>query len=451
MKKSQKIITARQPCACNEQPLTGLDAGMPVDSFCIALVYSQPLDELTLIDGLQKALDENPYFSGRIFGIGSTLPLVIPNNEGALFTCNTFAGCIPTFDIDQPLKPHLRKFGHHIEGAGFDHHTPLLQIQLTNFSDGSVLSISISHALCDGTSMIEFMQSWAGHTLRKNPRPRSAWNRRDVQQMALGDGITASPLTPVIELRQLPPLWQSVETLLLRLPGTLLEQLYDVYGPVNTTSGTSHSNFPQKQTYGQDVSRLDIAAAFLYLLLLRCKNDRQSPHSLSIVCNVRQILELPAAYLGNAVSLRYFELDDEQLMEADIRSVAQRIRDLYREITASDLRRDIAFWQRKIADGTSAHFMPVATYLALTGGILLDNMSRFAFYELDFGVGKPTWIDTPAPSSPAYVTRGVLMLPAPPSHAGIDLHVSLPPNEMTVLRKLLKEAVRTLDQQMEYT
>jgi hypothetical protein len=84
--------------------------------------------------------------------------------------------------------------------------------------------------------------------------------------------------------------------------------------------------------------------------------------------------------------------------------------------------------------------MPLATQLALTGGILIDNMSKFGFYELDFGVGKPAWIDTPPPPSPAAVARGVLMLPAPPRRGGIDLHVSLLPGEMATLRALMEGA-----------
>ncbi len=431
MKKSHRIVTAPQAATCGEQPLTGFDTGMPVDSFCIALVYQQPLDELLLIAGLQKALDQNPYFSGRLFGIGSTLPLAIPNNEGALFTCNAYPGSMPAFGIDQPLKPHLARFLHCIQSFGFDHHTPLLQVQLTSFPNGCILGISISHALCDGTSMFEFMQSWAGHVLQEPPRPQPYWNRRDVQQMAIGDGSNTSPQTPVVELTQ--PLLlntQPVDTATFRLSTSMLDQLYEKCR--GSDEGVSRHDIS-----GQDISRQDIVVAFLYLLLLRCCNEAQGGLPLSIVCNIRQVLELPVNYLGNAVCLRHFQPDAGQVRQMNVRTMARQIRNLHSEITANGLRRDLAFWQRRGADGTAAQFMPLATQLAMTGGILIDNMSKFGFYTLDFGGGKPTWVDTPPPPSPAPVSRGVLMLPAPPGQGGIDLHVSLPPEEMATLNTLL--------------
>jgi hypothetical protein len=454
MKISHRIITAPQPVACGEQPLTGLDIGMPVDSFCIALVYQQPLDELLVVASLQKALDRNPYFSGRLFGIGSTLPLVIPNNAGALFTCNAYPRSMPAFGIDQPLKPHLLKFAHCIQSFGFDHHTPPLQVQLTSFPNGCILAISISHALCDGTSMLEFIRSWAGYALQAPTLPQVDWNRRDVQQMALGDGIAPSPQAPVVELKQPFPLnTQPTDTAIFHLSAAMLDHLCDKH--LNRKEGislrdASHQGISQSGLSAQDtlpldaslqeISRQDIAAAFIYLLLLRCGNDAKSGMSLSIVCNIRRILELPANYLGNAVCLRHFQPSSGQLRSMDIRTMARQIRSMHSEITTGSLRRDLAFWQRRAADGTAARFMPLATQLALTGGILIDNMSKFGFYELDFGVGKPAWIDTPPPPSPAAVARGVLMLPAPPRRGGIDLHVSLLPGEMATLRALMEGA-----------
>lgn len=432
LKRSHRIVTAPKPVACSEQPLTGFDLGIPVDSFCIALVYRQPLDELLLIASLQKALDENPYFSGRLFGIGSTLPLAIPNNEGALFTCNAYPGSMPAFGIDQPLKPHLSKFSHCIQSFGFDHHTPPLQIQLTSFPNGCILAISISHALCDGTSMLEFMQRWAGHTLHAPVRPQPDWNRRDVQQMAAGDGGTTSPQAPAIELKQPFALnTQPVDTAVFRLSGALLEQLFQKYQ--ESEDSVARPDIYSQGLSRQDISRQDIVVAFLYLLLLRCGNDSNGS-SLSIVCNIRKVLQLPANYLGNAVCLRHFQPAAGQLRQMDVRTMARQIRSMHTEITASSLRHDLAFWQRRGADGTAARFMPLATQLALTGGILIDNMSKFDFYALDFGGGKPIWIDTPSPPSPAAVSRGALILPVPPGHEGIDLHVSLPPDEMTILR-----------------
>jgi shikimate O-hydroxycinnamoyltransferase len=454
MKRSHRIVTAQQASACGEQPLTGFDLGMPVDGFCIALVYPKPLDELLLIASLQKALDQTPYFAGRLFGIGSALPLAIPNNEGALFTYNEFTSSMLPFGIDQPLKPHLPRFVHDMRSFGFDHHTPLLQVQLTNFPNGCILGISISHALCDGTSMIEFIRCWATYATGSTPYAPPCWNRRDIQQLALGDGRDTTPQSLVVELKEPFPLnTQPVDTAIFRLSASMLNQLQEKY--VECSSNITIPKTPWPPGMDTDlhddslqdgfrpsqslrkISQQDIVVAYVYLLLLRSFNNAGDLPSLSIVCNIRRILELPDNYLGNAICLRHLQPETNIAIDLDIVAMARRIRALQSEITAKSLRHELAFWQKRGADGTAAQFISLATRLALSGGVLIDNMSKFAFYELDFGCGLPIWIDTPPPPSPAPVARGVLLLPAPPTAGGIDLHISLPHAEMTRLHHFM--------------
>lgn len=418
MQQTHKIITAAQPASCGEQPLTGLDAGNPVEGFTMALVFAAPLHERLLIESLQRALDQCPYFSGRLFGLGCTLPLVIPNNEGVLLTCASCDNTIPVFNLQRPLKPYISRFVHRIAASDFDHHTPLLQIRLTNFIDGSILGISVCHAFCDATSMIAFLRDWADIALGGSGAAAPCWNRRDVQQLAVGTGEHPSSGSPVIELeRPFEAAAQCIETAIFHVGTTSLEQLHGTFGGDRT------------------ISCQDVAAAFIFLTMARCNTECADDLSLTFVCNVRRLLELPANFLGNAVCLRHFDLARAELEGADIGSIARKIRRTTAALSAQDLRHDLAFWQRKVAEGSAHRFMSVALHRALHGGILIDNMSKFDFYGLDFGAGKPVWIDTPAPSDPAAVSRGALMLPAEPARGGIDVHVSLPPEEMRRLEQ----------------
>lgn len=422
MKTSYKIITCPQPKqGCTEQPLTGLDIGNSISVFGIALVFGKPLNALQLIDGLQKSLNRIPYFSGRVFGLGSPLPLVIPNNEGVLFTSSDCDEKIPDFSIDQPLKPYISKFTHGIDSENFDHHTPLLQINLANFSDGSILGISISHFFCDGISMIEFMRDWASNIYDQGSPAIPCWNRRDVQQMAIGDGKVPSASSAAIELSQpINPKRQPVETCVVRLSVSLLEQLYLKYSAC-----------------ADEISRQDIVMAFIFILISRCRIPQNESCSLTITYNVRRVLGLSANYLGNAVNLLYLQLSAEQIAETEVSEIARLIRGLHVEMTTERLCQDLAFWQRRMAEGCAARFMSVATSLALNGGILINNMSKFNFYDLDFGGGKPVWLETPPPSAP--ISRGVLMLPAPTQDPGIDLHITLPHAEMINFRTLVND------------
>jgi len=441
MKKSYKIITAtnsttlslsnRNTCHHSapslntssladqgEQPLTGLDIGNPVEGFSFALVYEKPLDEQALIEGLRKSLGRIPYFSGRLFGVGSSLPLAIPNNEGALFISALFDGHLPTFNPQRPLKPYLRRFLPVIEAFSFGHDTPLLQIQLTHFANGCILGISISHALCDGISMLGFVHEWANNVRGGDLLPLPCWNRREVQQLALGCGGQPSSQNPVVELKEpfcLPDC--AVETGVFHLPVGLLQELERRY-----------------RADDDSVSRHDIITAFIYLLMAHCGANPEVAPSLTIACNLRRTLELSANYLGNAVWLRSCAMEHEHLQTADIEGIAGRICQLHRDITRDAIREDLAFWQARMADGSAARFLSQATHDVLSGGILIDNMSRFDFYSLDFGAGAPLWLDIPPPSLPAPVVRATLMMPTSSDRGGIDLHVILPPEEMERFR-----------------
>lgn len=418
MKTTHKIITAPQPVTdCTEQPLTGLDITCPADGFTIALVYATQFDEQWLIQGLQRVLEDCPYFSGRLFGLGSVLPLAIPNNEGVLFSTTTRDEAIPTFDSTQPLKPYMMKVAHIIHSEHFDHHTPILQVYLTNFRNGCILSISICRAFCDVVSMFDFMHSWAAEVSHGGRRTSPKWNRRDVQQLALGNGDHPCLDNPVVELEQ--PSWQTtsvLETRLFHLDAGFLKQLYIDHGMNDET-----------------ISPQEITTAFIFIQIGRCRQPSEETTSLTFIRNARRALQLPANYLGNALSLRHFELSAAQLDAANTGSIAQHIRQASAAMTTDSLRRDIAFWQRKLAEGSTYRFRSLAAHLALQGGILIDDMSSFDFYGLDFGTGKPVWVDTPLPVSPTTMARSALMLPAPPSRGGIDVHVTLPPDEMVRL------------------
>jgi hypothetical protein len=417
---SHKIITAPRAIICTEQPLTGFDATMPTDGFCLAMVYPQPLDTCLLVDSLQRTLDQKPYFAGRVFGMGSTLPLVIPNNEGALLSISEFAGCIPSFDIENPLKPMLGRFAHCIHGIGFDHHTPLLQIKLTNFSDGCILCVTASQILCDTTAMTGFMQDWSANATKRPIARPAPCDRRDVQQMAIGDSHSQSHSRVLAAAQHIRNDCDDIDAATYRLSGSTIAQLHDSYREAEN-----------------GISRQDIIAAFIYLLLIRCNDTARSTPALGVICDVRGKLELSPSYLGNATCLRFLDPDAPQLKAANIRTIAHGVRKLREDLTATGIRQDLAFWQHRIADGTAARFIPLATHLALEGGIVIHDMSHFDIYALNFGSGPPRWIDIPARQSPAQAPRSVLMLPAPPDDGGVDLHVTLPSAEMAMLRVLM--------------
>jgi hypothetical protein len=428
MDASHKIITVTNSSHhCPDQPITGLDIGNPAGGFSIALAYDRVLDEHQLIRALQKSLDRVPYFAGRIQGLDSTQPYIAPNNDGVLFTSITSATAMPTYSLDRPLKADIQNYISPIDHFTFDQNTPLLKIKLTNFSNGSILGISVSHLFCDGVSTLDFLQAWSDAACGKSLPASPFWDRNVIKRFTMEEAGESSQqivaLDQPLRFYDLP-----VDTKIFRLSGDLLENLHKKYPVRNRAEAT----------------RQDIITAFIFSLIATC-NESDSSCSLTLVYNIRSLLGLPENYLGNAIGLRHIERTKKQINELAIADIAKLIREMYLKMATENLPQDIAFWEHKMIEGCVWSFMPKATFLTLNGGVLIDNVSKFSLYDMNFGNGQPVWLDTPPQPTPTAVCRGVLMCPTPPGTEGIDLHVTLPTEEMARLESLLESASHSLN------
>ncbi|HSB95849.1 MAG TPA: acyltransferase [Spongiibacteraceae bacterium] len=422
MESFHKIVTVNNlQHHCPIQPITGLDIGYPTGGAGLVLVYQQVLNREVLIASLQKALDRVPYFAGRIVALESSQPLVVPNNEGVLFSHAHYRERMPRYEISRPLKPQIHEFVPYIDSCGFDRHTPLLQIKLSTFLQGSILGIAVSHVFCDGISTIDFLNSWAAYARNASAPAAPAWQRHTLKSVAEDSDKSNLP-TAMIELEQ--PLQFYAELVaceIFHLPAALLERLYKKYGTVDTAAA----------------SPANILTAYIFLTLARCRLQADEPCSLTLVYNTRKILGLASDYLGNAVALRSLQWTCKQIIELGVAALARSIRQLYPAITANDLRREQKFMEQKMTDGTAAQFLPEASYRMLTGGVLINNVAKFPLYDLDFGSGRPIWYEAPPQPVPTPVCRGVLICPTPPERDGVDIHVTLPSAEMIIFSKLV--------------
>ena len=370
MEVFHKIVTVSNlQHDCPSQPITGFDVGNPAGGTGLALVYDSVLNRQRLIASLQKVLDRAPYFAGRVCGLGSAQPQVVANNEGVLFTYANYCERMPAYGIDQPLKPQAHHFVPFIDHAGFDQHTPLLQIKLSQFLNGSILGIAVSHVFCDGISMIDFIKSWADDARHAIVQPPPNCDRSLIKTAAALD-VTPSCSSPsMIELIQPLKFYdRPVVSEPFHLPGTLLELLYRNYGDADPAVA----------------SRQDIVTAFIFTLMVRCRSNPDQLCPLTLVYNIRKTLNLPTDYLGNAITLRCLKYTGTQIIELGVGALARTIRRLYTEISAVDLLQECAFMQQKMAAGTAALFLPEATYLPLTGGVLFDNVAKFPAVRVGF-------------------------------------------------------------------
>jgi len=419
MESFHKIVTVtNSQHHCPIQPVTGFDIGYPAGGAGLALIYKEVLNREQLIAGLQKALDRAPYFAGRVAGLESNQPLVVPNDEGALFSYVHYRERMPRYGIDRPLKPQIHDFVPHIDSSGFDRHTPLLQIKLSTFLHGSILGIAVSHIFCDGIATLDFLNGWAAYARNAIAAAPPAWQRHTFKPLAGDSNKSYLPAT-MIELKQPLQFYAGpVACEVFHLPAALLERLHKNYGAA-------------------DASHANIVTAYIFLTIAHCRLDVDEFCSLTLVYNVRKILGLAPDYLGNAVALRCLQWTCKQIIELGGAALARALQPLYPAISADDLWREQRFLEQKMTEGPTAQFLPEASYRMLTGGVLINNVAKFPLYDLDFGSGRPIWYEAPPQPVPTPVCRGVLICPTPPERDGVDIHVTLPSAEMLIFRELI--------------
>ena len=135
-------------------PLSPIDyvfTGAGSHPITFAFAYEGTLDPAHLRVSLEKTLVHFPLLRSKLIRVSGEAYAFLPAGGGLSFetsrSAETFAD---TGDLDQFVSPVASTEGE-----------PLTRIKLTQTPGGSVLGVSISHALVDGFSYFHVLSSWA--------------------------------------------------------------------------------------------------------------------------------------------------------------------------------------------------------------------------------------------------------------------------------------------------
>jgi hypothetical protein len=138
----------------NDIPLCSIDyvfTGAGSHPVTFAFFYPHPLDQTVLWKGLSETMQLFPLIESRLAKTGEK-DYSFRVSEGDL--------AIETFVSAQSFA-ESRATGRYISPVDSSEGHPLSRFSLTTTPDGSVLAVSISHALVDGFSYFHFLSSWA--------------------------------------------------------------------------------------------------------------------------------------------------------------------------------------------------------------------------------------------------------------------------------------------------
>jgi hypothetical protein len=257
---------------------------------------------------------------------------------------------------------------------------PLTRIKLTQTPRGSVLGLSISHALVDGFSLFHFLASWSrvfqGQRILNPSCEREVLTPEAVAQQ--------SSVTPDDVLSRCGLFWagkrQPVSRDRLREERFLIskEEMNDLLSEAERDC--------QVALYNNDV-----LTAYLWKRCIRQWEEGDGNPTTYMNCPVdfRRILRaVPRLYFGNALCFATASTDYERLARSSLGELALLIREAVSQVrqdyvsgslrTLEQLRR-----QRGLAVVEEIHVVPPQH------GMLVTNISRLPMQSLDFGAGMP--------------------------------------------------------------
>ena len=385
----------------NNIPLTPIDhiftgkGSYPIE---FVFVYDDLIDESLLRSSLEKTLTFFP-------PAASTLRL---NDEGKYVFSPLDVGYSLDVISSNLSFDETEKRDIYIDPVKSKEGEILTRIRLTQTPTGSILGVSISHAVADGFSYFYFLSSWARvfHDLEVFPpshdrelliKPTKSHEKIGPQEVLEEVGLFLDKQRTEIHRDEL--VWET-----LHLPKSILKlQLVEA----------------QKECKAR-LSFNDIIVATLWKKYIEQWNKNDHDHLTYISCpfDYRRLLpDFPQTYFGNAVALATTPLNYEKLMESKLSELAMLVRKNISSVNDEYIFKGLNTLEGlRIQDGVKINEQ---IHVACPqDGLLVTNLSRLPVNQIEFGVGPPVKYEILTPAN-----RGAVILPA---EDGVQVRVCCP-------------------------
>jgi shikimate O-hydroxycinnamoyltransferase len=286
---------------------------------------------------------------------------------------------------------------------------PLTRIKLSQTPEGSVIGVSLSHAVGDGFSYFYFLSAWA--RLFHGEEIIEPFNGRD---LLIPDQQThRSEVTPADVLSDSGIFWDERRRAIDRdrIHWDRFHISKEELGELLTEA--------QADTDAR-LSFNDVISAHLWRTYVSKWDGDDGEETTYVSCpvDVRRIIKgFPRTFFGNAIGLATRSLERSALAKAPLGHLASIIRTAVASIDETYMRKALGTLeavrlQKGLAVLEEHHVMHPRS------GILITNLSRLPVKEIEFDAGPPVAFDILTPA-----VRGAVVLPA---ENGVDIRVCYP-------------------------
>jgi shikimate O-hydroxycinnamoyltransferase len=286
---------------------------------------------------------------------------------------------------------------------------PLTRIKLNQTPEGSVVGVSMSHAVGDGFSYFYFLSSWA--RLFHGSAVVEPFNGREL--LIPERQVRTENVTPADVLSDSGIFWDE------RRPAIARDRIH--WDRFRITIDELGELLAEAQPEADArLSYNDVISAHLWKTYIAKWDDDDEEQATYVSCpvDVRRIIKgFPQTYFGNAVGLATRALERDKLADARLGRLASIVRSAVASV-------DEAYMQK--ASGTLEAIRLQEGLAVLEenhvvhprNGILITNLSRLPVKEIEFDAGPPVAFDILTPAA-----RGAVVLPA---EDGVEIRVCYP-------------------------
>jgi hypothetical protein len=360
------------------------------------------LDEAPLRKSLDEALTQFPVVGSKLVKLNDFSYGLEIDNEG----CH-FESVSSVHKYDEINQNHL-----FIDPVQSLENEPLTRIRLTQTPEGSVLGVSISHAIGDGFSYFYFLTSWA--KLFHNQPIFPPFHGREILLPKINDGDKKLTSREILEdtglflgEKRMAFSRQSIKWETHQFPDSELKTMVD-------------------QCQKLSESRLsvnDVVTASLWKKYMTEWRKPDDPLQAYCCCPVdfRRIMpEFPRTYFGNAVSMATVSLDYPALAESGIPELAKLIRARVAGVNPDTVMKSLNSLELlRRQEGLQVN--ECIHVLHPRSGFLVTNLSKLPVNEIVFNCGPPSGCKILTTA-----VRGAVILPG---ENGIEARVCCPPEK----------------------
>ncbi|NIN71682.1 MAG: hypothetical protein GTO46_07075 [Gemmatimonadetes bacterium] len=286
---------------------------------------------------------------------------------------------------------------------------PLTRIKLSQTPEGSVLGVSMSHAVADGFSYFFFLSSWA--RLFHGGAVIEPFNGRELlipEPQARRDEVTTADV-----LSDSGIFWDERRRAIAR---------DRIHWDRFHLSREQQSELLAEAGPDADarLSLNDVISAHLWKTYIAKWDGDDGEKTTYVSCpvDVRRIIKgFPRTYFGNAVGLATRSLERRALAEAPLGRLASIIRSAVASVDETYMRNALSTLEAmRLREGLTV--LEENHVIHPRSGILITNLSRLPVQEIEFDAGPPVAFDILTPAA-----RGAVVLPAAD---GADIRVCYP-------------------------